>query len=363
MKSKIYILSFLIVSIALSSCKEEVKKKEEVLRPVKYEVVGTSDAQNIRTFSGVAKASNAIDLSFRSSGVITKVNHWKGAKVKKGDIVARLDNVEANLSYQQSVSALNTAKSAMNTAKSNLDRVKSLYEKGSNSLSDYEQAKNSYQSALDQHESAKRSKSIQATQLSYGVIRAPKDGVIASTDGDVNERVSAGHVFAVLNAGDGMKIEVGLPEAIVNKAQVGMETTLKFSAIEGKELDGTIIEVSPSIDENSSTYITAIGITNPIPEIKPGMAANVTFDFSSSEEKTDDSLVVPVKAVGEDGNGNFVFIIESSDGKTGVVKKQAIEIGELSGAGFKIKNGLNAGDKIATAGLQTLLDGQKVRLQ
>nr|WP_299072982.1 efflux RND transporter periplasmic adaptor subunit [uncultured Allomuricauda sp.] len=349
--------------LAISSCKKEEKKKEEVLRPVSFQVVGTSDASKVRSFSGTAKASDAIDLSFRSGGIITKVNHWKGAKVKKGDVIARLDNVEANLAYEQSVSALNSANSAMKTAKSAMDRVKNLYEKGSQSLSEYEQAKNSYQSALDQYESAKRNRGIQATQLSYGIIKAPKDGVIASTDGGVNERVGAGHVFAVLNAGDDLKIEVGLPESLVNRVSVGMETDLEFSAIQPGAFKGTVIEVSPAIDENSSTYITAIGIVEPSSEIKPGMAASVTFNFESGQEEESNTLIVPLKAVGEDGDGNYVFIIESEDGETGTVKKQSIEVGELTSSGFKIKSGLNGGEKIATAGLQTLLDGQKVRLQ
>lgn len=363
MKSYIQTILFLVLFISLNSCKDKVENKEEVLRPVKYEVVGTSDAQNVRTFSGVAQASDAIGLSFRSSGIITKVNHWKGEKVKKGDVIARLDNVEANLSYEQSISALNTAKSSMNTAKSNLDRIKSLYEKGSNSLSDYEQAKNSYQSALDQYESAKRNKSIQATQLGYGIIKAPKDGVIAWTDGAVNERVSAGHQFAELNAGDGMKVEVGLPEAIINSVKVNMSAKIYFSAIQDKVFEGKVFEVSPSIDANSSTYITAIEIISPMPEIKPGMAANITFDFSDATKTTDNALIVPVKSVGEDGSGKFVFLIISEDGKTGQVKKQVVEIGELTSSGFKILSGLKSGDKIATAGLQSLLDGQKVKLQ
>ncbi len=362
MKLHIYKLSILALVINLSSCKDKVEVKEEVLRPVKYEVVGTPNIQGTRTYSGAAKSSNAIGLSFRSGGIITKVNHWKGAQVKKGAIIARLDNVEANLAYEQSVSSLNAAKSAMNTAKSSLDRIKSLYEKGSNSLSDYEQAKNSYQSALDQFESAKRNKSIQATQLSYGIIKAPKDGVIVWTDGAVNEQVSAGHQFAELNAGKGMKVEVGLPEAVINKVKVDMPTKIEFSAIEGKVFEGRVFEVSPSIDPNSSTYITAVAIINPIPEIKSGMATNVIFDFEQDESIANDTLVVPVKSVGEDGNGNFVFIVESSDGITGTVKKQQIEIGELTPSGFEVKKGLNSGDKIATAGLQTLLDGQKVRL-
>ena len=347
----------------VSSCKEEEKKKEEVLRPVTFQVVGTSNAQKIRSFSGTAKASDAIGLSFRSGGVITKVNHWKGAKVKKGDVIARLDNVEANLAYQQSISALNSANSAMKTAKSALERVKSLYESGSQSLSDYEAAKNSYQAALDQYETAKQNRNIQATQVSYGIIKAPKDGVIAWTDGAVDERVSAGHQFAMLNAGDDLKIEVGLPESLINRVSVGMETELEFSSIDNGLFKGTVFEVSPSIDENSSTYITAIAINDPSSDIKPGMAVSVTFNFSDGDDNNDNTLVVPIKAIGEDSNGNFVFVIEAGDGNTGIAKKKTIEVGELTSDGFQIKSGLDGGEKIATAGLQTLLDGQKVRLQ
>ena len=351
------------VLFLLTACKEKEAEKVEVLRPVKFEVVGTSNAQNIRTYSGNAKAMDAIALSFRSSGIIKEVNHWKGEAVKKGAVIARLDNIEANLAYEQSVSALNSARSGMTTAKSSLDRIKSLYEKGSKSLSEYESAKNSYQSALDQFESAKRNKSIQATQLSYGVIKAPKDGVIAWTDGAVNEQVSAGHTFAELNAGEGLKVEVGLPETMVNKVKVDMPTTLQFTAIEGTTFEGRVFEVSPSIDANSSTYITAIEIINPVPEIKPGMATNVTFDFRVEETDQGKSIIVPVKAVGEDTNGNFVFVIESEDGKVGTVKKQAITIGELKTGGFEVLSGLKEGQRYATAGLQSLLDNQKVSLQ
>lgn len=363
MKIKNYTLITLLSLIAFVSCKEEEKVKETVLRPVKYAVVGDVNTQKIRTFSGVAKAGDEIGLSFRGSGIITKVNFWKGEKVKKGDVIARLDNVEASLAYEQSVSALKSAQSSMNTSKSSLNRVKSLYEKGSNSLSDYETAKNSYQTALDQFESAKRNKSIQATQLSYGVIKAPKDGLIASTDGGVGERVDAGHQFAVLNAGKEMKIDVGLPETVVNKVAIGMETKLEFSAIEGKIMDGKVIELSPNIDPDSATYNTSIGIDSPTKEIKPGMAVSVTFDFTEANETADKSLIIPLKAVGEDGKGRFVFFITSKDETTATVSKRYIELGELTTDGFKVKSGLVNGDKIATAGLQTLLDGQDVRLK
>lgn len=363
MKFTKYTLSVVAFLLLLTSCKEKVEEKAVVLKPVRYQVVGTSDAQQIRTFSGTVKAGDEIELSFRANGIITKFDIKVGQKVKKGDLIARLDNVQANLAYEQAKSAVNAAQSSLNTSKSNVNRVKSLFEKGSNSLSEYEKAKNSYQSALDQFESAKRNKSIQGAEIGHGIIRAPKSGIIASKNVDLNENVSSGKTVAVLNAGKGINIVVGLPENSINKVKVGMETDLNFSAINDKNLKGKIIEVSPIIDANTSVYPVKMEIVDATHTIKPGMTASVTFNFGEENTVKDNTLVIPVKAVGEDGNGNYVFLIESTDGKIGTVKKHTIELGELTESGFKIKSGLSAGDKIATAGLQSLLDGQKVKLQ
>lgn len=353
-----------IIIIVFTACKGKVAiEKEVVLRPVKYEVVGTSNGENVRTFSGTVKAGNEIELSFRANGIITELNANVGQKVKKGDLIAKLDNVQANLAFEQSKSAVKAAQSALITSKSNLDRVKSLYEKGSASLSDYESAKNSYQAALDQFESAKRNRSIQSSQINYGIIRAPKSGIIASKSASLNENTNAGKTIAVLNAGNSINAVVGLPEIVINKVDLGMETVLTFSAIENESFKGTVIEIAPILDVNSASYPIKIDIIKPTNAIKPGMAANITFHFNDVDKGGDNALVVPLKAVGEDGNGKFVFLIITENGKTGLVKKQVVKLGDLTSTGFIILEGLSAGDKIATAGLQSLLDGQKVKLQ
>lgn len=357
------ILPIAIASL-LFSCKEKEVVKKEILRPVRYEVVGTAGDQKTRTFSGIAKASDEIELSFRSSGIISELNIKLGQRVKKGDLLAKLDNVQAELAYEQAVSGLNSARSAMNTAKSNLDRIKTLYAKGSNSLSDYEAAKNNYQASLDQYESAMKNRDIQRSQISYGYIYAAKDGIIASKNADLNENASAGQLIGVLNAGDKTNIMVGLPENVINKVKLDMEPELNFSSIPGKTYTGRVIEISPIAEANSASYPVKIDITDATEAIKPGMSADVTFHFGESKpEQVDNTLIIPVKAVGENQDGNFVFLIESEDGKTGVVKKQTIVIGEITVGGFKVISGLTKGQIIATAGLQTLLDGQKVQLQ
>ncbi len=363
MKYLNYLIFSLIIIVSLSSCQEKKEEKKEILRPAKYELVRKTNSLQIRNFSGVASASEAVELSFRSSGVVTQLNAKTGKKVKKGDLLMKLDNVQAQLTYQQSLSALNSAKSAMNTAKSSLKRSKALYEKGSYSLSDYESAKNSFQSALDKFESSKRKKEIDEANISYGYIYAPKSGVIADVNIRLNEVVSSGQVVAILNAGENVDVVVGLPESVINKVSMGMSTQVTFSSLEGQEFLGQIIQISPIVDNQSSTFPIKIDIVKPISSIKPGMVANVKFTFGSKEQSNTDMLIVPVKAVGEDGDGTFVFLVNSEDGKKGVAKKQHISLGELTNDGFLVKEGLEEGQLIATAGLQTLLDGQKVKLQ
>ena len=92
------------------------------------------------------------------------------------------------------------------------------------------------------------------------------------------------------------------------------------------------------------------------------MAASVTFDLGDQEVAAT-TLTVPANAVGEDDQGRFVFVIDRGEGETGSVRKQHVTIGRLTAEGFEIREGLTAGQTVATAGLQTLLDGQQVRLE
>ncbi len=125
-----------IVAILASlffSCAEEKKPEEKFLRPVKYQEVGYMGGKKIRTFSGTAQTDKVINLSFRNTGIITQFDIKLGQKVRKGQILARLDNVQSRLAHEQAITQLNSAESQMNTAKLSLNRVRSLYEKGSSS--------------------------------------------------------------------------------------------------------------------------------------------------------------------------------------------------------------------------------------
>ena len=356
MKKNNTFLWIAFLSLLISACGGQEEIEEKTLRPVIYEEVGFLGGSEIRTFSGTAQTDKIVSLSFRSSGIITQFNVQLGQVVRKGELLARLDNVQARLAYEQSLSSLNSAASQMNTAKLNLDRIRSLYEKGSASLSDFENAKNSFKTAEASHQSASRSVEIQKEQMSYGFIYAAESGTIAAVNAEVDENVNAGQTVAVLNAGADMEISLGIPESIINKVDAEAGVNVTFSSLAGKMFKGIVSEVSPSVDPNNATYPIKIRITNPTSEIRSGMSANVTFDFSSPGVQ-EGALVVPAKAVGEDGGGRFVFLIEEQGDARAIVKKQPVQVGTLTLEGFEVLAGLSPGQKIATAGLQKLLSG------
>ena len=352
-------LSILYLLILFGSCKEE-KVKEEILRPIKYTEVSFLGGDKARIFSGTAKTEKIINLSFRNTGIITLLDMKLGQQVKKGQLLAKLDNVQSRLNYESAIESKNSAESQMNTAKLNLNRIRTLYEKGSSSLSDYEAAKNSYRTAVASFESSKRSVSIQQEQIRYGYLYSPEDGAIAAVNSEVDENVSPGQTIGVLNAGSAIEIALGIPESVINAVRKDMEVKVTFTAIDNTAFKGVVSEVAPALDQNTSTYPVRITVVDSDERIKSGMAANVNFEFID-DDISKKELIIPASGVGEDANGRFVFLIEGNNNNY-QVKKQPVEIGDLTPEGFEVRSGLQAGQKIATAGLQTLLDGQKVKL-
>ncbi len=347
--------------IVFFSCSEKKKETVTVVRPVKYQEINYKNAHQSRTFSGIAQTGKIINLSFRSTGIVTELNIRLGQKVYKGQLLAKLDNVQARLAYEQALTQVNSSESQMNTAKLNLDRMRSLYEKGSASLSDFENAKNGFKTAQQGYQSAKRGLDIQAQQIKFGYIYAPANGIIASVATEVDENVNPGQVIATLNAGKTMEIELGLPESIINKVSEKMSVDIQFSALKDQVFKGAVKEISPSVNSNTATYPVKISILNPSDLIKSGMGADVTFHFKTKKNDSQ-KIIVPTNVVGEDSNGNFVFVLKGQ-GDTVTVQKQEVTIGNITTEGFEIIKGLKVGDKIATAGLQTLLNGQKVRIR
>ena len=355
---KLKYLLFLFISLAIMSCGEKKQVKEKPLKPVKYSKIVSDQNTGMKTFNGISKSGAETKLSFRSNGLIVFLEVKNGERVKKGDILAKLDQKDIALSYDKSKASVASARSQMNLSKSNLDRIKELYQSNSASLNEYDNAKNSYANALANYENAQKSMNIQASQFEYSIIKAPIDGIIAQVNADVNEFAQAGSPIFVMNSdGDDLEITVGVSETYISKVKQGEEVDVK---INGKDIKGLISEVAFSTGA-TMTYSVVIKLVDPSNDLRPGMPAEVTFSFGS-DSASSEQLIVPVKGVGNDSKGDFVFILRPKPDGVYEVEKVHVQLGNLINNGFIVNEGIQRGDIIATAGLRTLHTGMNVQL-
>jgi RND family efflux transporter MFP subunit len=355
---KILILFSLTVLFIFTSCGDE-EKIEEKIRPVRYVEVTTGGSGSTRVFTGTAKTGIESKLSFKVAGTIKNINVKVGDFVNKGGVIAELDDIDYKIKVTEVEAGLRQAESQALNTKNNYERVKTLYETNSVSKSELDATRAQNESAVANVEGIRSTLEYARLQLSYTRLIAPVSGSIAVCNSENNENIQVGQTIAILIVGNDMEIELGIPENVTNRIKTGMNVSISLPSL-NNTFDGVVSEVSPSIDVNSSTYPVSVKILNPTIDLKSGMAANVTFKFEGSSSKED--IIVPIAAVGEDSNGRFVFLVESEDGNIATIKKQHIQIGELTSEGFEVISGLSLNQKVATAGLQSLIDGQKVRI-
>ena len=374
MNHKIIICLCLILPLFFACGGGEAETTTEIIRPVRFGKVVKIGGAETHTFSGSAQSSKSVDLSFRVAGTITSLKVKLGDFVKAGQTIAVLDATDYNIQYEQAVAnkksaetQIKSAQTSLITAKSTYERIEKLYENNSVPLSEYEQAKSAYEGAKSQYDAAQAQgtaseKQVEASknQVVYARLKAPFSGVITQLNVEENELVNSGMPVAVLIAAGTPEVNVGLPEIFINKVKKGQKVGIHFSVLPESDFEGMVTEIAFS-SANASTYPVVLEILKPTEDIRPGMAASVTFNFD--EESSEETfLVTPVKSVGEDAQGNFVFLLEKQDDSVFKATRKSIEIGQLLGQGFEVKSGLSEEDLVATAGLQSLLDGMRVRL-
>ncbi len=350
----------LLLSAAMHySCSGGSNEAEEVIRPVRYQEVTRSGGSVMRTFSGISKAETETDLSFRVGGIIQTINVAVGQQVKEGDLVAAIDTTDFKLQLEDARAGVENARVQQETARANLSRIRELYENNNIALSEYEGAKNQYASAKATYDSKQKQFDLQQRQLSYGTLVAPVDGYVASVPVEKNENVQAGQLVASIISGTRMEVEVGMPGAFIHLVKPGMKTTVRFSHT-SQPYTGVVTKVS-QVGSASSTFPVSVLIDQVTEKIRPGMAAEVGFSFGSGDSSG--KILVPASAVAEDSDGRFVFVLEMGP-ETGfaTVHRNPVTVGELTGAGLEIRDGLSEGQFIVTSGVSMITDQMKVRV-
>ncbi len=347
-------------ALILTACSEQTMETEERLRPVRYVEVDDRNVFRDRSFSGASKSSLESRLSFKVSGTVIELPVQIGQRLQAGELIAALDPASYVLQQQQAQASLIEAQANDRRASANYERTKGLYTNDNASLNDLEAARAQAESASAVVASANKALEIAQLNVSYTRLASEADCSIASLDVEINENVQAGQQVAVVSCGDTYEVTLNLPESLIGNVDQWTPVSIEFSAIPGEVFVGEVTEVAVASAAGSAAFPVVIRIIGDHPELRSGLAADVTFQFDSSDGPNG-RVVLPVAAVIRDPDGTFVYVAEpEDDGDKAVVRKRPVTLGELTQSGIEITDGLSAGDRVITAGISIVRDGQRV---
>ena len=346
----------------VAGCSER-DPEPEMLRPVRSETVAASQGGRTRAFSGTARAGQETNLSFRVGGTIELLGVTVGDVVRRDHVIARLDRTDFLISVRQAQANLDQAQATSRNADADLERIRGLWENKNASQSDMDQALAGAQSAQASVEVSRQSKAQAERQLGYSTLRSPVDGSIAEVDIEVNENVRQGQTVVRLTSGSQPEVEVAIPGVLISSIARGDRVSVTFSALPGKKFEALVSEVGVAATGTATTFPVTVRLAEGVDNVRSGMAADVAFQFGRVDAGK--RIFVPAYAVGEDGSGRYVFLLEAgSEAGIGVVRRTPVEVGrELTPEGqLEILAGLSEGQQLVTAGVRRLTDGQRVKL-
>lgn len=352
-----------LIAGVFMSCAETPEIPETIIRPVRYITVHAQVADEEKTLSGTAQAATEAKLSFRVTGTIEKLPVAVGDRVKSGDLIAEIDDTDFGLRVQQARANLAQAQAQATNAKASYERVQLLYANRNASKSDFDSALAQRDASNAQVRSAQQHLALAQSQIGYTKLRAPQSGVISEVNVEVNENLQAGKAVATLSSIGQTEVRVPVPESLIARIREGNMCHIRFAAVDREEpFRGVVSEVGFTSSEKSTTYPVTVVLTECGPDVLPGMAAEVTFYLAAGDDGP--RIVVPVSAVSEDSAGTrYVFTLDDAEPGFANTVKRTVRIGSLSGEGIEIIEGLVPEERVVTAGVSRIRDGQRVKVR
>lgn len=345
-------LLILLSTFLLSACEQETAEVKEVLRPVRTLQVMPGQLSNTRIFSGVSQSVQEAQLSFRVPGILVELPVQVGDRLQKGALVARLDPATYELQVEQARATLAQIKATESNASSTYQRIKSLYENNNAAKTDLDSARANAESALAQVRASEKAVQLARLNVNYTRLTASDDCAVAQINVDVNENVNSGAPIVNVDCGDGIKVDIAVPESLIAEVQSGQSVQVRFDSIPNKLFNSTVQEVGVSATGAGSTFPVSVAIEDQNPNLRSGLAAEVTLKFKNTDAVS--SIYLPVSAVNKNNEGEFVFIAVPQDKGKAKVMSRKVQIGELTDKGITIISGLQAGEHVIVAGTKVI---------
>ena len=352
MNKKNIIIATIASSIFLASCGSE----EETALPTR-DAIQVTTAQLHKTeqfvkhqFSGKIKADDKTVLSTKIIGQIEQVLVKEGEKVRKGQLLVKIQSNDLSAKQSTAKSGVKAAKLNMDNTSKNYSRIKNLHAKHSATDKELEDMSVANEAAIAGYNDAKHHLAEINDYLSYANLRSPINGFVSQKMINVGDLAKPGFPILIIESLSELKIELSIPEFEISKFELNDNVTISVDAanlIAGK---GNVDRIIPSTASGQFKVIVSLTEQNEL--LKPGMFARVNLLKDKENVLLIDKQLLVIK-----GQLTGIYTVNQQ----GEAMLRWIRLGKEYGDKAEVIAGLIDGEKIITSTTSKLTDGALVK--
>lgn len=337
---KINWLIALILIVGLVSCNNETTEQQYETTIVKRRSLSSTV---LATGVIKPKVGAEVRVGSRVSGIVKKLNVHVGDIVRKGDLLARLDDIELAAQYNQVAANLENVKTALKYARIEKERQETLLVNNATSQQTYDLAVKAYEVAQAQAAQATAGLEYSKIQLDYTRIIAPISGAVASVSTQEGETVAAmftAPTFLTIIDLKRLEVRAYVDETDISKVTEGQKTEFTVDTYPSTIFEGIVRAIYPKAEliDNVVNYVVIIDISASKGKIlRPEMTTTVNI----LNESLEDVIAIPNKAITHQNGDDFVYVLK--DGKP---EERKVTTGVKNKSLTQIVSGLATNDKL-----------------
>jgi HlyD family secretion protein len=298
MKKKVIVTAIIVIPLVIAGF--YILRKDKTFE-IEWETkeIEKGDINIEITATGTLEAVTEVEVGTQVSGIINELYVDFNSKVKKGQVIARLDTTTLAAQVFDSRANLERKQILLNQADRNWKRTKQLFEEKVVAQVDYDMALDDFETAKSNVLSAEAQLNRNIINLNYATITAPIDGIVISKSVEMGQTVAsslnAPVLFNIVNDLTKMQVEASVDEADIGQIKEGQNVTFTVDAFPDDQFEGVVRQVryQPIVVSNVVSYTVIVDVSNPDMKLLPGMTANITVNI----DKREDVLKVPSRAL------------------------------------------------------------------
>ena len=317
--------------------------------------LGAADGFGLRYPVEVASRYSNV-MSFRIAGKITERKVRLGDRVHRGEVVARLDAVDATKQAAAAKAVLDAAEHRLVFARQQLERDKAQHEQNLIAVNQFEQTEDAYVAALAGRDQAANQWTVASDALNYTALLADHDGLITAESADTGQVVAAGQaIYGLAWSGD---VDVVLDAAASDLGRItaGQTADVAFGALPGRHYVAQVREIAPNADPQSRTYRVKLTLAEPALEVHLGMTGDARLSAVSRPAEAP-IFKVPATAIFHQGSSTAVWIVRKQDS---ILELRPVKVTSYAERSVLVNDGLTEGDSVVVAGVHTVYAGEHV---